>query len=186
MLLLLDNTWLLHEPAICKISIDCQVFCHTGGLLNYLQVTFYSQLSISPQIHITIFSITTIPLTHPLINHPSMHLFFHIDSSIYTAHLYVYKLGQQTSMLLKASIHTFSIPLILYRVTGVLEPLGEQQGTPHTCRQSVTGLTCRDIKTTTHTHIHTYGQFRVTNKPDHVFWIVEGSRSIRRKPMQAL
>lgn len=49
----------------------------------------------------TIFSITTLPLTHPLINHPSIHLFFHIDSSIYIAHLYVYKLGQQTSMLLK-------------------------------------------------------------------------------------
>lgn len=61
------------------------------------------------------------------------------------------------------SIHHVK-PLILFRVTGGLEPMPADIGrrsTSWVTRRFISGLTCRD-KTNIHAHIHTNGQFRVT------------------------
>lgn len=61
------------------------------GLLYYPKG--YLQPSISPKTcqsiqRVLLYSISARPSTHPLINHPSIRLFYHSYPSLYTVHLF--------------------------------------------------------------------------------------------------
>jgi len=62
-------------------------------------------------------------------------------------------------------------------------PFGETQGTPWTGHESITGPTQR--QTNMHTHINSYSQFGINNKPVMDIFMVGRSRRTQRKLIHA-